>query len=93
LPQHDPLHRPNLIRPKPGLPAMTRPAPSLWLERYGTCAAGAILFLFFALFAPNFLALQNLANIVERISFMAILGIGFALALLVAELDLSFANI
>lgn len=72
---------------------MTRPAPSLWLERYGTCAAGAILFLFFALFAPNFLALQNLANIVERISFMAILGIGFALALLVAELDLSFANI
>jgi len=72
---------------------MMRPAPSLWLERYGTCAAGVILFLFFALFAPNFLALQNLANIVERISFMAILGIGFALALLVAELDLSFANI
>lgn len=72
---------------------MTRVFFRLWLERYGTCAAGALLFLFFALFAPNFLALQNLANIVERISFMAILGIGFALALLVAELDLSFANI
>lgn len=65
----------------------------LWLERYGTCVAGIALFVFFSLAAPNFLALQNLANIVEHISFMAILGLGFALALLVAELDLSFANI
>jgi ribose transport system permease protein len=65
----------------------------LWLERYGTCLAGLALFVFFAVFSPNFLALQNLSNIVKHISFMAILGLGFALALLVAELDLSFANI
>ncbi|MBV6306573.1 ABC transporter permease [Candidimonas humi] len=64
-----------------------------WLARYGTCVAGLILFLFFALYAPNFLALQNLSNIIKHISFMAILGLGFALALLVSELDLSFANI
>lgn len=64
-----------------------------WLGRYGTCVAGLALFLFFALCAPNFLALQNLSNIIKHISFMAILGLGFALALLVSELDLSFANI
>ncbi|MGB6104647.1 MAG: ABC transporter permease [Pusillimonas sp.] len=64
-----------------------------WLSRYGTCLAGLALFIFFALFAPNFLALQNLSNIVKQISFMAVLGLGFSLALLVSELDLSFANV
>lgn len=64
-----------------------------WLSRYGTCLAGIVLFLIFALLAPNFLLLQNLSNIVQRSTFMALLGMGFALALLVAELDLSFANI
>nr|MBP6018581.1 ABC transporter permease [Burkholderiaceae bacterium] len=64
-----------------------------WLGRYGTCVAGLMLFVFFAVFAPNFLALQNLSNIIKQISFMAILGLGFSLAFLVAELDLSFANV
>ncbi|MFA7438454.1 ABC transporter permease [Castellaniella sp.] len=64
-----------------------------WLGRYGTCLAGIVLFLIFALSAPNFLVLQNLSNIVQRSTFMALLGMGFALALLVAELDLSFANV
>lgn len=64
-----------------------------WLSRYGTCLAGLALFVFFAVFAPNFLALQNLSNIVKQISFMAVLGLGFSLALLVSELDLSFANL
>lgn len=63
------------------------------LERYGTCMAGVLLFIVFAAFAPNFIALQNLSNVVARSSFMALLGLGFGLALLVAELDLSFANI
>ncbi|MFC3339259.1 ABC transporter permease [Paracandidimonas soli] len=64
-----------------------------WLGRYGTCVAGLLLFAFFAVFAPNFLAVQNLSNIIKQISFMAILGLGFSLAFLVAELDLSFANV
>lgn len=64
-----------------------------WLGRYGTCVAGLLLFAFFALAAPNFLALQNLSNIAKHISFMAVLGMGFSLALLVSELDLSFANV
>lgn len=63
------------------------------LERYGTCFAGLLLFLFFVAFAPNFSALQNLSNVVARSSFMALLGLGFGMALLVAELDLSFANL
>lgn len=71
------------------------PAPRFkdWLGRYGTCVAGLLLFAFFALAAPNFLALQNLSNIAKHISFMAVLGMGFSLALLVSELDLSFANV
>lgn len=64
-----------------------------WLSRYGTCIAGIALFIFFALAAPNFLSVLNLSNIVKQISFMAILGLGFSLALLVSELDLSFANV
>ena len=64
-----------------------------WLGRYGTCVAGLLLFVFFAVAAPNFLAMMNLANIIKQISFMAILGLGFSMAFLVAELDLSFANV
>src|SRR5690606_28209822 len=61
--------------------------------RYGTCVAGLLLFIFFAVFAPNFLAWQNLSNIMKQISFMAVLGLGFSMAFLVAELDLSFASV
>ncbi|MEO7241490.1 MAG: ABC transporter permease [Variovorax sp.] len=63
------------------------------LIRYGTFLAGCLLFLVFALFAPNFLAPANLINIVKHISFLAVLALGFSLALTVAELDLSFANV
>jgi len=65
----------------------------VWLSRYGTCIAGIALFVFFAMWAPNFLSLLNLSNIMKQISFMAVLGLGFSLALLVSELDLSFANV
>ncbi|RZJ16264.1 MAG: ABC transporter permease [Haliea sp.] len=63
------------------------------LIRYGTFFAGCLLFVFFALFAPNFLSSANLLNIVKHISFLAILALGFSLALTAAELDLSFANV
>lgn len=72
---------------------MTATTFNVWLSRYGTCLAGLALFVVFAVFAPNFLAFQNLSNIVKQISFMALLGLGFSMALLVSELDLSFANV
>ncbi len=72
---------------------MSNQATDQFLERYGTCLALALLFAVFALTATNFLASGNLLNILRQVSFLAILAVGFTLALIVAELDLSFANV
>lgn len=64
-----------------------------FLVRYGTFLASCALFVFFAVAAPHFLSAANLTNIVKHISFLAVLALGFSLALTTAELDLSFANV
>ena len=64
-----------------------------FLATYGTALAAAILFCIFAIAAPNFLNPTNLLNVLKQISFLAILGLGFGLALITGELDLSFANV
>ena len=63
------------------------------LEKYGTAIAGLILVGFFAWAAPNFAAPTNLLNIVKDTSFLAIIALGFTLALITAELDLSVADV
>ena len=63
------------------------------IERYGTAIAGLALILFFVLFAKNFATPANIINVLKDTSFLAILAIGFALALTVAELDLSIAEV
>jgi ribose transport system permease protein len=63
------------------------------LERWGTAIAGVLVVLFFAAFAENFASLGNLAVVLKETSFLAILAIGFALALTTAELDLSVASV
>lgn len=63
------------------------------IERYGTCLALVALVVFFALAAPNFASPGNLLNVLRQVSFLSILAVGFTLALVVAELDLSFANV
>jgi ribose transport system permease protein len=60
---------------------------------YGTAVAALLMFCVFALFASNFLNPTNLLNVLKQVSFLAILGLGFGLALTTAELDLSFANV
>lgn len=65
----------------------------LLVERYGTALAGALIVLFFMAFARNFANPQNLINIAKDTSVLAILAIAFMLALRVAELDLSVAEI
>ncbi|HEY8565192.1 MAG TPA: ABC transporter permease [Beijerinckiaceae bacterium] len=55
--------------------------------------AGLVLIAFFLVAAPNFATAGNLLNIVKDTSFLAILALGFALALTVAELDLSVAEV
>ena len=64
-----------------------------WIARYGTAFAALCVFAAFAAFAPNFLAWHNMMGIAKQVSYIAILGVGFALALTAAELDLSFANV
>lgn len=63
------------------------------LERYGTVVAGLVLIAVFVVFAPNFATAPNIVNVLKDTSFLAILALGFALALVVAELDLSVADI
>lgn len=63
------------------------------LERYGTALAGLALIVFFAVAAPNFLNPTNLLNIGKETSFLAILSLGFMLALIAGELDLSIADV
>ena len=63
------------------------------IERYGTALAGLALILFFAIFAQNFATSANIVNVLKDTSFLAILALGFALALTIAELDLSVAEI
>ena len=64
-----------------------------FLQKYGTILAYGGLFLFFALFSDNFLNPYNLMNVLKQISFLTIIALGFTLAFITAELDLSFANI
>src|SRR5690606_37313413 len=80
--------RPYINRTRQGLMLMRG-----ILEKYGTAIAGLVLVGFFALAAPNFAAPGNLLNIVKETSFLAILAIGFTLALVTAELDLSVADV
>jgi ribose transport system permease protein len=51
------------------------------------------VFAVFAIATPNFLSVANLSNIVQHISVLAVLALGFSMALTTAELDLSFANV
>jgi ribose transport system permease protein len=69
------------------------PPPKEFLATYGTAVAAAILFAVFAVAAPNFLNPTNLLNVLKQVSFLAILGLGFGMALVTSELDLSFANV
>ncbi len=63
------------------------------VERYGTAIAGLALVAFFVAFAPNFATPANVVNVLKDTSFLAILALGFALALTIAELDLSIAEV
>jgi ribose transport system permease protein len=63
------------------------------LATYGTALAGLAVILFFAVASPVFATPGNIALILKETSFLAILALGFALALTTAELDLSIAEV
>ena len=64
-----------------------------FLQKYGTVAAFVALFFLFAVFSDRFLTPHNIINIFKQISYLTIIALGFTLALITAELDLSFANV
>lgn len=64
-----------------------------FMGRWGTVIAAMALFAALALLAPNFTAPMNLLNIAKQASYLAILAIGFTLALLAGELDLSVGQV
>jgi len=63
------------------------------IERYGTALAGVVVFIVFAAIAPRFLDATNLVNVLKQASVLALFALGVTLALVTAELDLSFANV
>ena len=63
------------------------------LATYGTAIAGLLVIGFFAAAAPAFTTSANLSIILKETSFLGILALGFALALVTAELDLSIAEV
>jgi len=63
------------------------------IERYGTALAGLVLFVVFAATAPRFLDATNIFNVLKQGSVLALFALGVTLALVTAELDLSFANL
>lgn len=63
------------------------------MARYGTAIAGLGVVLAFALASPVFATAGNAAIILKETAFLGILAIGFALALVTAELDLSIADV
>jgi ribose transport system permease protein len=79
---------PTIVKP-PGRQLAFRGA----IGRYGTAIAGGLLVLFFSVYAPNFATPANLLNVLKDAGFLAILALGFMLAFVVGELDLSFADV
>jgi len=64
-----------------------------FLSIYGTAIAGLIVLMFFSAASPVFATPGNIALILKETSFLAILALGFSLALTTGELDLSIAEV
>ena len=89
-----PIVRAGARRGAPAVaPADQARAMSGIIERYGTALAGVLLFAAFAATAPRFLDPTNLLNVLKHASVLALFALGVTLALVTAELDLSFANV
>lgn len=60
-----------------------------WLARYSTLGVLVLMFLGFALFVDRFLTPFNLANILQQISILTIVGAGLTFGFAAKEIDLS----
>jgi ribose transport system permease protein len=72
--------------------ALAAPKPKLksdWLLRYSTLIVLGVMFLGFALFVDRFFTVFNLANIMQQISILGIVGAGLTFGFAAKEIDLS----
>ena len=60
-----------------------------WLVRYSTLIVLCLMFLGFSLFVERFLTFFNLANILQQISILGIVGAGLTFGFAAREIDLS----
>lgn len=63
-----------------------------WIDiykKYGIYILLAVVFLFFAMAAPNFLSLKNVINILRQVSMFGIVVVGVAFVMLGGGMDLS----
>jgi ribose transport system permease protein len=60
-----------------------------WLLRYSTLIVLGVMFLGFALFVDRFFTVFNLANIMQQISILGIVGAGLTFGFAAKEIDLS----
>jgi ribose transport system permease protein len=60
-----------------------------WLARYSTLGVLVLMFLGFALFVDRFLTPFNLANILQQIAILTIVGAGLTFGFAAKEIDLS----
>lgn len=60
-----------------------------WLLRYSTLIVLGLMFLGFSLFVDRFLTFFNLANILQQISILGIVGAGLTFGFAAKEIDLS----
>lgn len=63
-----------------------------FLAKYGTLVAGLLIVIFLLIFARNFASTANAMNVLKQASVLSILAVGFTMALITSELDLSFAS-
>ena len=63
------------------------------VRRFGTVLAAVVLIAVLAASAPNFAQPANLLVVLKQASYVAILAIGFTLALVAGELDLSVGQV
>ena len=62
---------------------------SLLWEKYGITAVLAAVWLFAALFTPNFATADNLQNVLRSASFVGVAAVGMTIAIIAGTFDLS----
>lgn len=64
----------------------------IFVRKYGTALFGLVVFLFFSLFAKNFLTVNNLMILLRQMSMLTIVSLGFTFVMAAGGFDMSLGN-